>query len=296
MNENNVGVIPKEIQETYEKSLELYPNSIYKPKLHVTSGYSPGTLRGFNYSEEKLMRYHGYCFQNNKRVRIDTYEVEREYRDVQAPGSPVRTMVIVTGFASVSIDDYIVSKAAASQVCFLDDISAMDSIVQLTLGMAKSNALSNAGFGVYSGPDFEASGAQSQEPPEYPQGAPRYGVPSGNAGQQAPSNPSAPPQQNPGPAPAGHQPGQAMGTAGAQQNPGNQQQVIPGMTQDPIAAAKAVVCTKNGRTKGMKMGEVLATNPKDIIYMAEQWNRPGDPSKEAAIVLLNLAKKACGQA
>lgn len=288
---NNSGIIPEVIQKAFSKSLEVYPSS-YKPELRVVDGYYPGTVRCNLPLEEKAMLFHAYCYENKKVGTITTSNVSMQ----QFALTNGAQLLFVTVTADVLIDDKMVGSAVAGQQCFLDNFHDMDSIVQYASGIAKSRALSNAGFGIISGSDFDASGAEQnssgltpgmQTPPTQQPVTSNHSVPaSTDASKNVAGNASAAqqkPAQGKTPPPVSPQP--------------NAQMTIPGTmppSADPVEAAKNVICDMRGPdVNGKRMGDILTANPKKIIYIAETWKGNG-PVKEAAKVLLEEAKKYAG--
>lgn len=296
---SNSGVIPEAITKAFEKSLEVYPCS-FKPELRLVEGYYPGTARCNLSLEFKMLWFRTYCTETKKVGAIHVKDTStREFKLTN--GAP---MMMVTCHAEVIIDNVVIGSDIASQQCSLDNPQEVDSIYQVASGLAKSRALSNAGFGTISGSDFDVTGAgqATQNPPQMPQS------PSTTSTNQAVNNPAGPAPANsrggnvaPPPAVKNQQGSQVppMPPQSQPQAPNGSQMIIPGTeppaTEDPLAAAKAYICTLNGPTvRNKPLGHILATEPSTIIRIAKN-DRYAGGLQEAATALLPLALKATGQ-
>ena len=245
-------------QNSFQASVALFPSS-YKPTPRICDGAEGEAPRQFLPVEEKAMMFFAWCKESGKRGRIDTSDV-----DLKVLGAVA--WVLVT--AVVYIDGEVVSKATAGQGVTIGNMDEMDRGIQMASGIAKSRALTNAGFGVVSGIDVDPDlpGSMPAENYTAPVNAPMPDA--------APAGPATmnPPQVNP-----------------------EQPQANPEQPQaDPVAAAKAVVCTVNGRYKGMTLGEVLLQSPRNIVYLAETYPQEG-ALKDAAKLLVPEAKRRMGQ-
>ena len=227
--------------------------------------------------------------------------------------------LIVVANAKVFIDMQLVSSDVASRVEMLSNPAGLDSAVQMAASYAKSRALSNAGFGAccskYDIP-FEPDNtgvpagdaplpftmpAGSWDQPSVPAPLPQQYANGPMPGSAYNAVPNGIPNGAPNGMPQGYQCGMP-GMGGSYPNPGYgqqpavQSQPANGMapvTQDPVIAAKAMVWTGSGENQGKTLGEILATQPNLIIWMA---GKAKDASlKKAAQMLLPEANAACGK-
>lgn len=285
---NNSGVIPEAIQAAFDKSLEVYPCS-YKPIPRLVDGYTEGTQRCQLPLEDKALMFYTYCKEAGYQGRIDTSDYT-----VNTYNTPNGVVVYATVTANVYMSGTLVGSAVAGQSCYLGNIQELDSLIQFASGVAKSRALSNAGFGIVSGSDFDATGGQNGN--QTPPAGNLYGAPAGDCQQNgAPgynqyhgTNQEKPPtgQHISKPAPGGYIPDPPADCT---------QQTISGMDEDPLAKAKAVVIDINGYYKGQRMGDLLAQKPSQILWYADTWKGSG-PVKDAAKALRAEAAKICGTA
>lgn len=236
-----------------------------------------GSVAAFISSDSKSILFFDDCAKNGKIGRIVNDEVAFH------PFGP--DFVLVEAKAYIYIDDVLKGSAVAGQM-FQVGSPDMDRVVQFASGLAKTRALSNAGYGVVSTvsipgapntPDSESLGFQGDSGTEYP--APLPPVP-----QPAPA-----PGTTPGgfqgaypnvPAPNGAT--AALAPALANGNPA---------ANDPTAWAKAVIWP----AKKKSLGELLATEPTNIRWIAENM-RQDNNVKRAALVLYPEACRKLGVA
>ena len=158
-----------------------------------------------------------------------------------------------------------------------EEALTMDSAIQSAASVALGRALSNAGFA----PVWRTSTPGEYFGPEQPD----------NKLSPAPAQPA--PMEgyielpftmggNPPPAPV--QPAPVNGNAPRVNAP----------TPMTMEQAKTVKYPFRGRNQGKSLGEVLATDPKSIIYLAEKGQ--DEFSRNAAAMLLPQAKQMCGMA
>lgn len=248
------------------------PSQFYESEFDQQAGIE----RKFLSNTSKLMWFYTYCNENNLMGQVLTSEPV-----LQNFGNSV----LVTVTATVIIGDKTESTASAAQSFTLNDTFAMDRVVQMASGSAIGRALGNAGFGVFSSYDAGT--------PPYPP------MPTGSFDGMMPPPQVAPPAhaQNVRPQaapqspvhPGGNQP-QDYGYPIAPQPSAN----AAAATNDPIAMAKNLVWNGRGIYQGKSLGEILATAPKQIIWLAETWNGAG-ALKDGAIALLPEAKKLTGK-
>lgn len=274
------GSLPEVLAMDFQKSLEVYPCS-YKPELKTVEGYTPGTVRSHLPLEEKALWFYTYCQENGFGGRIDT----SNYQIHPVTFSNGTTGWFVTVRADIYLNERLIGTAVAGQVASLDSEMNLDLVLQYASGIAKNRALCNAGFGLISGTDRDASGGngggnlppEGLSTPQIPNGQPAPSM-AQNA-QQIPNGPDGSPflfgSNSPSPSPV---------------NSGENQEIM---------WAKSVTCTLNrttrsGTLKGMRMGDVLATNPETIYWIATNYQTENE-MKKAARILLPEAKRACGK-
>lgn len=288
---NHSGNLPEEIESGFKASLNIRPCT-YKPSLEIVPGYYENTVRGILSLEKKNTWYHTFCKENNKAPCIDTSQYEIREMGTDENGQKI-FYVIVT--AKVYIDGVLLSAEPAGQS---GSYRELDSMLQFASGIAKSRALTSAGFGTISGSDFDATGAMQNNQSQQLAGNGAAGNQTNNAG----NNPASNRVGNPLPSSAvSGQQNQVPPSNPPQSQSANPsaQMMIPGTesasSEDPTAAAKAVICSLNGPTvSGKTMGHILATDPNTIIWIATKAKISG-PTKEAAEALLPLALKATGR-
>lgn len=283
------GSLPEVLANDFQKSLEVYACS-YKPQLKTVAGYTPETVRSHLPLEEKALWFYTYCQENHLEGRIDTasYQIHPVTFSNGTPGW------FVTVRADIYMNGKVIGTAVAGQVASLDNEMNLDLILQYASGIAKNRALCNAGFGLISGTDRDASGGNGSAcassgafpSPVQPNGQP--------APVMAQSQPTQTPAQSAPSIPNG-QDGNPFLFGG---NPPGSAPANPGESQEQMWA-KGVICTLNrttrsGNLKGMRMGDVLATNPETILWIAGNYKTDNDMKKSAQI-LLPEAKRVCGK-
>lgn len=205
----------------------------------------------------KLLWFHTYCAEKGLEGHVEA----DDFSIVSYPptGSSMLGTAIVTAKARVYINGKLVATASAGKGFVIDNTPMMDGAIQAASGSALSRALSNAGFGCISADDSD--GPAPSNPETLPFAFPDSPAPVMSA---APSLPTAvvPP--------------------------------IPQQPTDPLGTAKTMVWSGRGVHSGKSLGEILATSPNTIIWIAECWNGTG-PVKEAALMLLEEAKRRCGK-
>ncbi len=237
-----------------------------------------GTPRMALRSSSKQMWFYTYCKEKSLQGQIYTSEPV-----LQIFGNGT-AMVIVT--ATVYIDGKVESTASAAQGFEVNDTRAMDVVVQTASTFAIGRALANAGFGIIGGYLLPGN-----EAPQNPVAA------------QPVINPVASPVVNrgnpavvqPAPAPQGQQ--HTVTAAVPQQMSLMNDTVtspVPAQPTDKLAWAKTVVWQGRGSASGKTLGELLATQPKQICWIAETWNGTGE-IKEAALLLLPEAQRLTGR-
>lgn len=236
-----------------------------------------GSVAAFISSDSKSILFYDDCAKNGKTGRIINDEVAFH------PFGP--DFVLVEAKAYIYIDDVLKGSAVAGQM-FQVGSPDMDRVVQFASGLAKTRALSNAGYGVVStvsipgtpntpGPDI--SGFQGNPGMEYP--------------------PPLPPVPQPAPAP-GTMPGGFQGvypnvptSTGTIAAPAPTSVSGNPAANDPTAWAKAVIWP----AKRKSLGELLATEPTNIRWIAENMRQDNDV-KRAALVLYPEACRKLGVA
>lgn len=154
MNENIYEVTADGFKRIFQESLSVHPSS-YDPTqdLRELPTDKTGTVRCHLPLEAKALRFFRYCEENNKLGRICT----SNYRIDPFTTAEAGLVIFVSATAEVYIDDILVGSAAAGQACRVSDGGDIDNIIQFTSGNAKSRALTNAGFGIVSGTDVDAT-------------------------------------------------------------------------------------------------------------------------------------------
>lgn len=213
----------------------------------------------------KLLWFHTYCNENGMEGHVEADDFSLVSYPSSGNGSDSVCTAIVTARAKVYINGKIVATASAGKSFVIGNTVMMDGAIQAASGSALSRALSNAGFGCISAAESPESPAPTQ-PETLPFSLLDSTVPpmSSAASFVPPSQPTIAP-------PPVHQP-----------------------VSDPVADAKAMVWGGRGIHNGKMLGEILATSPNTIIWIAESWSGTG-PIKDAAMVLLEEAKKRCGK-
>lgn len=280
-------------KQLFDASLKVYPCS-YNPTSDLTElpGRKEGTVRCHLPLEAKALRFFMYCQENGKCGKILTSDYRME--TFTTPQTPLLGFVTVD--AKVYIDDMLVGSATAGQSCDISNFSELDNVIQYTSGLAKSRALSNAGFGIVGGTDVDASlaalpiGANQPtvivtDPSSNPAvptgnmsaGFQNYGLQNSSGYVPAPSvnGPSAP-------APTGD-PSQV-----------NLFQQLGGQV-DPLTQAKTMPYPLNGQYKGQSLGSL---NTRTLQFLANK--ATNDPALEAAVQAARLVladrEKASGKA
>lgn len=248
------------------------PSQFYESEFDQQSG----VMRNFLSSTSKLMWFYTYCNENELLGQVLTTEPV-----FQTFGNSV----LVTVTATVVIQGNTESTASAAQSFTLNDTFAMDRVVQMASSSAIGKALGNAGFGVFGSFDT--------------------GTPSSLPASVVSANGITPPSQITPPVHAANERPQAeyqgatpmcsnhMETRNFSNVPQPCANTAP-MPGDPITMAKSLVWNGRGIYQGKTLGEILATAPKQIIWLAETWNGAG-PLKDGAIALLPEAKKLTGK-
>lgn len=251
----------------------------------VTSGYMPmiqaeqrmdGSVSAFITADSKAILFFDDCKANGKVGRILNDEVTL---------MPFGELVMVLAKASICVDDVVKGTGVAGQTFRIGNVEEMDQCVQFASGIARSRALTNAGYGVVSGVTIPAPGGDPSSP-----------VQSNEPGSPATAGNSALPFRT------DNLPGSATGTpasgtagttfvgapaSGAVVSP-------PGgapVPIDPLAWAKNTLWP----AKRKMMGELLAMSPKDIKWAAENI-RDNSDVKRAAVALYPDACRALGVA
>lgn len=261
--------IPQEAMEAFAWNQKL-TKSNYIPPLQGEA-QDNGLLSVFISADNKAILFFDDCAANGKTGRIINDEVTLH---------PVgQDIMMVQAKAYVYIDDVLKGSAVAAQAFHVTEIPVMDRVVQYASGIAKSRALTNAGYGV-------VSGVMVPMPNENPAPAPDYGSGPVHPSQivpgfQMPSNGGFTGAANS--VPAG-QPMMAVPTGATM--PGNGSNL-----NDSLVWAKNVVWGAKKKT----MGELLNTSPRDIQWAAESLNQNSDV-KRAALILYPDACRILGVA
>jgi hypothetical protein len=269
-------VLPLPVSEAFGWNNKLV-NSSYEPMIQAEQR-NDGSVSAFITTESKAILFFEDCKANGKVGRIINDEVTM---------TPFGDYVLVLAKASVCVDDVVKGTAVAGQTFQVGNVAEMDQCVQFASGIARSRALTNAGYGVVSGITIPAPNGTPGDPasagsPELPfrtdnlpgaaTGIPASGAAGATyAGYPVPGVPATAGNPAPGPvvSPSGDAP-------------------IP---VDHIGWAKNVFWP----TKGKTMGELLAMSPKLIKWAAENISEKND-IRRAAVLLYPQACHILGVA
>lgn len=301
MNESIYNVTSDGFKRMFKESLQVHPNT-YDPTLDLREnpGDTPDKVRCYLPLEAKALRFFTFCEENGKQGKIYTSNYHMETFSTAEQG----LLAFVTVNADVYIDDSLVGSAAAGQCCRIGDFSnPLDRIVQVASGLAKSRALSNAGFGVVDGTDVDSSALPASQNGAYNY-APATSV---NPAGYMPSNQGYIP-----PNPAQNAPSSGTSTAASMPNHGYGQPVqssaVPGAAQgqidmfhqlggqnDPLTQAKTMLYPLAGNYQGQTLGSL---NTRTLEFLANK--ATNDPAVEAAVqaakLILQDRNKANGKA
>lgn len=226
-----------------------------------TPGFGDITMK----PEGKAQWFQMWCQKNGKEGRILT-EIVRI--DQYSEGT-----LLVQAKAAVYIGDTLVAEDVAGRAVNISRMEDMDSALQIAASVAKGRALSNAGFGaccsVYNvefNPSNANNGANTISSEDQPL---PFVVP--GAVISAKANSAVPTQPH-------------------------EMNSNPGVSDDPIARAKAMVWEYEGEFKGLSLGEILATKPHKIVSWFSTNRCRDDKIRQAAQALIPEAKKILGQA
>ncbi len=248
---------------------------------------SDGTVVSYLPYQAKALWFGIWCVEVGKTGWIDDSDVTIQ---------PVSDSVaMATVKATVYINDQVAGRAVGSKAFFLNDVAGISAVVQAAGTVAKSRALANAGFGVVS----------SSKPEEPPIPLPEYLLGQQNTPKseepvsQMPVSLSPTPNYGnytpmeapmaPGPGPAAPNLG---GYAPAPQMPMNPAPAGPLPGMDPVTIAKQTVYPGRGIYSGKTLGEILASSPKQILWIADKY--PNPTVKEAASLLVPEARRLTG--
>lgn len=278
--------IPTEVNNALAWNSKLV-NSEYVPPIEGEIR-ADGSVAAFISADNKAILFFDDCRRNGKTGKIVNDEVTF---------IPFGTdLVMVQAKAFVYIDDVLKGTAVAGQVFRIGDTDTMDRVIQYASGLAKSRALTNAGYGVVSSVTIPAPGGVNDPP-----------APVGQQGEQQlpfrtdnlPTNPAQPQQY--GDQPSGTvQPQQYAGQPGMTA-PAPQYSAPPGVApnnvsafDDPVVRAKAVYWPAKKKT----LGDMMLTGDglQSIIWAAEKMspNPQTAEIKQAAKVLYHEACRLKG--
>lgn len=276
-----------EFNQMVAMSAQIRQCNIQPDSLLTQESNSDGTVVSYLPYQAKALWFGIWCAESGKTGWIDDSDVT-----IHAVSDSV---AMATVKATVYIDGQAAGRAVGSKAFFLNDVAGISAVVQAAGTVAKSRALSNSGFGV-------VSSSKPEEPPvplpEYllgRQGTPKSEepvsqmqtnpAPAPNYGNYAPMD--APMDPVPGPAApeqGGYAPAPQMSVNPAPAGP------VPGI--DPVTAAKQTVYPGRGIYAGKTLGEILASSPKQILWIADKYPNPA--VKEAASLLVPEAKRLTG--
>lgn len=272
MNLSIPNMVPESFNHLFQASLQIHPCS-YDPTsdLKPFPGNDENSLRCIMPLESKATRFYLYCEEHQKTGRILTSDYH-----IDTYSTPEGLTGFATVTAQVYIDDTLVGSAVAGQSFLIGNHKEMDCVLQMASGLAKSRALTNAGFGTVSGTDLDSSSTVPN---------PNMSVPTNfNPGNvQAPAGSTA---NNfvPPPAPIADPAQQDMQAAFAQL----------GGQNDPLTQAKATPYPLSGYYQGKALGSLKT-------YILERFvSQPTNPNiaaaQDAARLILEERRNSSGSA
>lgn len=282
--ENNNITVPEKLVQALAINTNIFPCSFNPTELVEFAAGDPdrGTPPvSFLGSGAKRLWFYSYCQSQNKQGRIIP-DVDITFNTMELNGAKYGYALAK---ADVYIDDVLIGSAKVGQAFNMNSLYEMDNVVQLTTGSAVSKALTNAGFGALATTEMDAAPTLHPSAQNgnsfYPQdgndlpfnygAAPAAAAPNATPSAVTPNIPPAPPSA--GIHAPQHQPSKAELMEMAKQEPW------------PL----------NGVDRGKTLGELLATKPSSIEYLALKWSGE-HRSKDAAKLLLPEAQRAMGKA
>lgn len=194
--------------------------------------------------------------------------------------------------ADVIINNVLIGSAKVGQAFDMSSLYELDNVVQMATGSAVSKALTNAGFGALPIADIEMSNPlHNYEPNTDSFQASANAGPFTNIVQamgNVPNVPFGPFGSDP------HTGNQVNGRTPTPHQSEHSQPAVTGVAA-PEELAKQTRWPLAGVNKNKTLGEVLATRPSDIEWLAQSWHGTG-PAKEAAKLLLPEALEKMGKA
>lgn len=267
----------------FAKSLKVHQCS-YDPTLDLKEfpESNPGTVRCHLPLEAKALMFFQYCEEQGKVGRIITSDYKMETFTTPQSG----LLCFVTVKADIYIDNLLAGSAVAGQCCDIGSTASMDTVIQFTSGLAKSRALSNAGFGIVSGTDVDASlvADPSNSNVSYTVGMNTVGnvIPTQGMDPAAAATSAMPTQNNgwvnPGQA-NGYNPNPASATEPSQVNLFQQL----GGQMDALTQAKAMPYPLSGQYQGNALGSIPT---RTLEFLANKATT--DPRVEAAVQAARL--------
>lgn len=246
INKNN---LPAEVSAAFAWNTRLV-DSDYQPLIQAESR-ADGSVSAFITTDAKAILFFDDCKRNGKIGRIIDDEVTL---------TPLGEYVLVQAKAYIYIDDVLKGTAVAGQTFQIGNVGEMDQCIQMASGIARSRALTNAGYGVVSGVTIPAPGG--------PAPADNQPLPFETANLPAAPTFNGQPVQN-------NIPVQTAVPGAAPQMPSN----VPN-PNDPAVWAKNVFWA----AKKNHMGSILATSPKDIKWVAESMSTDCEVRQAARIL------------
>lgn len=249
-----------------------------------------GTLDIILKPEAKALWFLNWCSENGK---VGSIEIQTDKIDQQGD------YVLVVCSTKIYVDGVVIATDVGSRAAYwptpngydADRAADMDRAVQQAASYSKGRALSNAGFGAccscYNTPCSPYSSDAGSDQPAIFNGNQEdipFVMSGSDAGPAGPVTFAADANASPAGNPSFIENGRSEAL---------QSQVTP--QQDLVAEAKAKVWPYSGVYKGMKLGEILATSPAQIIWIASNRCRYQE-FREAAKLLLPEANRLCGKA
>lgn len=248
------AALPQEVVNAFKWNTTLV-SSDYQPVIQAEVRQD-GSMSAFITADSKAILFFNDCAKQNKTGRIINDDVTLH---------PFNEYVLVVAKASVCVDDVVKGTAVAGQVFQIGNCAEMDQCVQFASGIARSRALTNAGYGVVSSVTLPAPNGGTENPA--PDGEAGLPFQTNNLVGAAPGNPASAPTAT---VPSGYPyPGAIAAPSTSASDP-----------NDPSVWAKNIVWP----TKRKTMGELLAMSPKDIKWAAENMRDDNDVKRAAAIL------------
>lgn len=180
--ENGVN-ISKPMQLAFAASQRL-SGSRYDPMPNLQySENADGAVSYYISADDKALMFYDYCVSNNIVGRIINDEITMH---------PMGEYVLVEAKAYVYQGEILKGTGVAGQTFRVGEVADMDRVIQFASGLAKSRALTNAGYGIISRTDVATPSLNPAQPSGSPPQENRQPAPPAPAGQAATNDPNDP--------------------------------------------------------------------------------------------------------